>query len=50
MVREREKGREREKEEIVEEKRCLSYVTVFAHVLHFKIKYVRVIRKYELSS
>ena len=50
MVRERKRKREREKGEIVKEKRCLSYFTVFAHVLHFKIKYVRVIRKYELSS
>jgi len=44
--REREKKEEREKGEIGRErerrncgrKRCLSYFTVFAHVLHFKIK------------
>ena len=37
--REREKGREKERERRnCGRKRCLSYFTVFAHVLHFKIK------------
>ena len=49
MVRERKKE-ERERKEKFGRKRCLLYFTVFAHVLHFKIKYVRVISKYELSS
>ena len=51
MVRERKKKEERERKEKLWKKRdVLSYFTVFAHVLHFKIKYVRVIHKYELSS
>ncbi len=51
MVREREKGRKRERKEKLWKKRDVYHtLPFFAHVLHFKIKYVRVIRKYELSS
>ncbi len=49
MVREREKGRERE-EKLWKKRDVYHTLPFFAHVLHFKIEYVRVIRKYELSS
>jgi hypothetical protein len=48
--REREKGRERKKGEIVEERDVYYTLPFLRMFLHFKIKYVRVIRKYELSS
>ncbi len=52
MVREREKKEEKERERRNCGRKRDVYHTLpfFAHVLHFKIKYVRAIRKYELSS
>jgi hypothetical protein len=50
VVREREKKEERKKGEIVEERDVYYTLPFLRMFLHFKIKYVRVIRKYELSS
>ena len=48
--REKKEEREREKGEIVEERDVYYTLPFLRMFLHFKIKYVRVIRKYELSS